>query len=130
MNSIYEFVKHARDDYFSRFVEVVPGYEFSQYETLRTIELYHNSKFQSGNEDSLKHEKSFYNICKSRVNAAMQATHGALSYYLKRRQLGARHSGAKSEPKLSGFREVPDFWRARRDSNSRPSDSKSDALSS
>jgi hypothetical protein len=37
MNSIYEFVKQARDDYFSRYIEVVPGYEFSQYETLRTI---------------------------------------------------------------------------------------------
>jgi hypothetical protein len=32
-------------------IEVVPGYEFSQYETLRTIELYHGSKFKSGSKD-------------------------------------------------------------------------------
>jgi len=39
--AIYEFVKHARDEYYSRTIEVVSGYEFSQYETLRTVELYH-----------------------------------------------------------------------------------------
>jgi hypothetical protein len=55
----------------------VPGYEFSQYETPRTIELYHNIKFKSGNKDSLKREKSFYNICKFRVNVAVRATKDA-----------------------------------------------------
>lgn len=45
MDSIYEFVKSGRDDYYGRTIEVVPGYEFSQHETLRTIELYHNSRF-------------------------------------------------------------------------------------
>lgn len=74
MNSIYEFVKQARDDYYSKEIEVVPGYEFSQYETLRTIELYHGSKFKSGSKDSLKREKPFYNICKFRVNVAVRAT--------------------------------------------------------
>ena len=74
MNSIYEFVKQARDDYYAKSIEVVPGYEFSQYETLRTIELYHNSKFKSGSKDSLKREKPFYNITKFRVNVAVRAT--------------------------------------------------------
>src|SRR5580704_8383328 len=74
MNSIYEFVKQARDDYYSKVIEVVPGYKFSQYETLRTIELYHGSKFKSGSKDSLKREKPFYNICKFRVNVAVRAT--------------------------------------------------------
>jgi hypothetical protein len=54
-------------------IEVVPGYEFSQYETLRTIELYHGSKFKTGSKDSLKREKPFYNICKFRVNVAVRA---------------------------------------------------------
>ena len=58
MDSIYEYVKNARDEYFSRTIEVVSGYEFSQYETLRTIKLYHNSKFTSGNKDSLKRENT------------------------------------------------------------------------
>jgi hypothetical protein len=74
MNSIYEFVKQARDDYYSKVIEEVPGYEFSQYETLRTIELYHGSKFKIGSKDSVKREKPFYNICKFRVNVAVRAT--------------------------------------------------------
>jgi len=36
-SSIYEFVKNARDDYFARYVEVVPGYEIPQ--KVRTVEL-------------------------------------------------------------------------------------------
>jgi hypothetical protein len=47
---------------------------FSQPETLRTIELYHNSRVTTGNKDTLKREKPFYNICKFRVNVAMCAT--------------------------------------------------------
>jgi hypothetical protein len=52
-DSVYEFVKNARDEYYSQSVEDVPGYMFSQHETLRTIELYANSKFTSGPKDSL-----------------------------------------------------------------------------
>jgi hypothetical protein len=74
MDSIYEFVKNARNEYYSRTIEVVPGYTFSQHETLRTIELYANSKFLSTNKDSLGREKPFFNICKFRVNVAVQAT--------------------------------------------------------
>jgi hypothetical protein len=48
--------------------QIADGYEYSQYQTLRTIELYRNSKFETGNKDSLKREKPFYNICKFRVN--------------------------------------------------------------
>ena len=74
METIYEFVRNARDEYTSKTVEVVPGYEFSQHETLRTIELYANSKFTTGPKDSLKREKPFFNICKFRVNVAVRAT--------------------------------------------------------
>jgi len=73
MNTIYEFVKNARDEYFDRPIEVVPGYEFHQYETLRTIELYDNSRFTSGNKDSLGRGKPFYSICKFSVNVGMPA---------------------------------------------------------
>jgi hypothetical protein len=51
MNSIHEFVKNARDDYYGKTIEVVSGYNFSQYEMLRTVELYRNSKFLSTNKD-------------------------------------------------------------------------------
>jgi hypothetical protein len=39
MSSIYEFVKQQRDNYRSQTIEIAEGYEFSQYQTLRTIEL-------------------------------------------------------------------------------------------
>ncbi len=74
MSSIYEFVKQQRDSYRSDTIQITEGYEFSQYETLRTIELYHNSRFLSGNKDSVGREKPFYNICKFRVNVATRAT--------------------------------------------------------
>src|SRR4051794_38819938 len=74
MSSIYDFVRKQRDEYRSNTVTITEGYEFSQYETLRTIELYHNSKFTSGPKDSLGREKPFYNITKFRVNVAVRAT--------------------------------------------------------
>jgi len=74
MSSIYDFVKKQRDSYRSDTITIADGYEFSQYETLRTIELYHNSRFLSGNKDTLGREKPFYNICKFRVNVAVRAT--------------------------------------------------------
>ena len=39
MSSIFEFVKKQRDSYRSDTTTIAEGYEFSQYETLRTIEL-------------------------------------------------------------------------------------------
>ncbi|MBX3498114.1 MAG: hypothetical protein KF889_01620 [Alphaproteobacteria bacterium] len=74
METVFDFVKEQRDDYRTRTVQIAEGYEFSQYETLRTIELYHNSRFLSGNKDTLDREKPFFNICKFRVNVATRAT--------------------------------------------------------
>jgi len=74
MKSIYSFVREQRENYRNQTVEITLGYEYSQYETLRTIELYHNSKFLSRNKDSLGRVKPFYNICKFRVNVATRAT--------------------------------------------------------
>ncbi|MBS4082922.1 MAG: hypothetical protein KGZ73_05175 [Rhizobiales bacterium] len=74
MSSIFEFIAKARDSYRTDSVEITDGYEFSQYETIRTIELYHNSRFLTSNTDSLGREKPFYNICKFRVNVATRAT--------------------------------------------------------
>jgi hypothetical protein len=74
MSTIYEFVKKQRDLCRSQHIEIADGYDYSQYETLRAIEMYHNSKFTTGNKDSLGREKPFYNICKFRVNVAVRAT--------------------------------------------------------
>jgi hypothetical protein len=73
MGSIYEFVKEQRDSYRSDTASITDGYDLSQYDTLRT-RLYHNSKFTTGNTDSLGREKPFYNVFKFRVNVATRAT--------------------------------------------------------
>jgi hypothetical protein len=67
-------VRQQRDDYRSQSITIAEGYDFSQYETLRTIEIHHNSRFLSGNKDSLGREKPFFNICKFRVNGPTRAT--------------------------------------------------------
>ena len=54
MQTIFNFVKEQRTRYRAYTIEIADGYEYSQYQTLRTIELYHNSKFLTGNLDSLK----------------------------------------------------------------------------
>lgn len=74
MKSIYEFVAKQRDSYRSDTIEITDGYEFSQYETLRTIELYDNDRFLTGNLDELEREKPFYNIVSFRKNVATRAT--------------------------------------------------------
>ena len=74
VSSIYDFVTEQRDDYRSETVEHHRRLEFSQYETLRTIELYDNDKFISGNKDSLDREKPFFNIVNFRKNVATRAT--------------------------------------------------------
>ena len=42
--------------------------------TLRTVELYDNDRFLSGNKDGLDREKPFFNIVSFRKNVAMRAT--------------------------------------------------------
>jgi hypothetical protein len=74
VKSIYKFVAAQRDSYRSDTIEITEGYEFSQYETLRTIELYDNDRFLTGPKDSLDREKPFFNIVSFRKNVATRAT--------------------------------------------------------
>ena len=46
------------------------GYLFSQYETLNLIDLYYNSKFETGPMDSEGQRKLFLNICAFRADVA------------------------------------------------------------
>ena len=54
----------------SRLSGTEKGYVFSQKETLNTIELYYNSKFESGDIDSEGQRKVFLNICKFKSDVA------------------------------------------------------------
>jgi len=46
------------------------GFEFSQWETLNTVELYYNSKFESGELDSEGQRKVFLNISQFKADVA------------------------------------------------------------
>ena len=74
MTNVFSILKKAKHDYKDQTIEVVEGYEFSQYETLRKADLYANSIFTSGRKDSLGRDKPFYNISKHRLNVAIRAT--------------------------------------------------------
>ena len=50
------------------------GYTFSQWETINLIELYYNSKFESGPTDSEGQRKVFLNICRFRSDVAAKQT--------------------------------------------------------
>ena len=51
-------------EYFEDDVTLDGGYDFNQQKTLKRINLYLNSKFESGQNDSKGRRKYFYNICK------------------------------------------------------------------
>jgi hypothetical protein len=71
VKSIYKFVAAQRDSYRSDTIEITEGYDFSQYETLRTVELYDNDRFLTGPKDSLDRGKPFFNIVSFRKNVAI-----------------------------------------------------------
>lgn len=72
--NIYQLIQKYRTDYKTRDIKIVDGYEFNQYKKLNTIELYYNSRFETGMKDSQGIEKAFYNINKSRVLVETRAT--------------------------------------------------------
>ena len=72
--NIHQFVREQRENYIDKQVKISRNYNFNQKDTLDLIELYYNSKFLSGNLDSLGREKPFYNINKFRVNVETRAT--------------------------------------------------------
>ena len=72
--TIIEAVEKFEADYKTRQIELIDGLFYNQFETLRTVEFYSNSKYLKGNVDELGKEKPFYNINKFRVNVAVRAT--------------------------------------------------------
>ena len=53
------------EDFKTKPIQIVPGLTFNQYETLKTIFFYYNSKFTSGETDEDGDKKFFYNIVKN-----------------------------------------------------------------
>lgn len=66
-NNIYSTIRKEASDFYDNSIEVVPGYVFNQYETIKRIHLYQNSRYET-EDDFLGREKIFFNI----VNAPCQ----------------------------------------------------------
>jgi len=65
--NIQAFIRKQRDDYQSKSIKIVDGLEFSQYNTLKLIELYANNTFETGNTDELGFEKGFLSVSADKV---------------------------------------------------------------
>lgn len=60
-HSIFAQIRKEKTDFFDNYISIVPGYTFNQYQTLKKIHLYLNSKFENS---SLYHNrrKLFFNV--------------------------------------------------------------------
>lgn len=71
--NIFELVRTLRDDFLKNYVEIVPGYRFNQYETIKKIHKYYNSQFDGDNYETIngvRRKKTFFNINKWRCMVA------------------------------------------------------------
>lgn len=59
--NIFAQVRQETDDFVNNYIEVVPGYSFSQYATLKRIHLYANDRFENG-QTYMGRDKIFFNI--------------------------------------------------------------------
>jgi len=71
MESIFSTIRQEASDFYDNFISVVPGYSFNQYETLKRIHLYLNSKYEDGSQ-YLGRDKLFYNIVQAPCEVAMR----------------------------------------------------------
>lgn len=60
-SSIYAQIRKENEDFYNSSISVVPGYSFNQYDTLKRVHLYLNSKYENGGT-YLNRELIFYNI--------------------------------------------------------------------
>jgi hypothetical protein len=59
--NIFSQIRKEKSDFFDQYIQIVPGYSFNQYETLKRIYLYLNSKFE-GSSTYLNRKKLFFNV--------------------------------------------------------------------
>lgn len=74
MQSITDLVTTRQNTYIKGRANISQYVDYSQYETIGTIEAYLNSKHTSGSEDALGREKPFFNIVVAASNIWMRAT--------------------------------------------------------
>jgi hypothetical protein len=63
--NIFSQIRQEKKDFIDNDISIVEGYSFNQYETIKKIHLYYNSRFVSGELDENGRKKIFFNIVKS-----------------------------------------------------------------
>lgn len=71
---IFVELNRQNENYNNGYITLIDGLTFSQWQTLKKIEFYSNSKYLTGDKDDLGRDKPFYNIVNYRVNVAVRAT--------------------------------------------------------
>src|SRR3990167_131029 len=69
MQNVFEMVRDYEKDFQTKPVKIVDGYDFSQSDTIKRINLYSNGQFLNGNSDALG-EKVFFDITTPAVRNA------------------------------------------------------------
>lgn len=69
METIYSTIRKEVKDFIDNQIEVVPGYYFNQYETIKRCHLYLNNRFED-NSKYVGRDKLFFNIVNHRKDAA------------------------------------------------------------
>lgn len=62
METILGRIRREKEDFRTKSVRISPYYQFNQYKVLQKIELYLNSKFETGEFDDRGFKKYFYNV--------------------------------------------------------------------
>lgn len=65
-DSIASLLSEMKKNFLSQKITIMEGLEFNQYETLKTIHFYLNSKFENGEVDENGNDKFFHNIINHR----------------------------------------------------------------
>lgn len=71
--NVFQAIRSERQDFLENYIEIVPGYLFNQYETVKRAHLYYNSRFESGEYEKVNgvmRRKIFFNINKWRCDVA------------------------------------------------------------
>jgi len=71
---ILKEISLIKENYEGGTIDIINGLSFSQYDTLRRVEFYTNSRYLNGNIDDRNRIKPFYNIINFRINVATRAT--------------------------------------------------------
>lgn len=69
--TIFGTIRQEIDDFVNNYIEVVPGFNFNQYETIKRCHLYLNSRYYDQSLFSGR-EKIFFNVSKFRKDAAVK----------------------------------------------------------